>query len=124
MNTNTIFVYGTLRKGFGNYKYFLEGKSKFIEEDTINGKMHSWGSFPAVFPGDDTIHGEIYEVDDEVLSSLDRLEGHPNFYCRTPIKTSSGKDVEVYLCQRTATYDDFPYIPGGDWKHYVKNKGI
>ena len=29
------------------------------------------------------VHGEIYEVDHNVLSVLDELEGHPNWYKRT-----------------------------------------
>lgn len=29
------------------------------------------------------VHGEIYEVDSNVLSKLDELEGHPTWYKRT-----------------------------------------
>ena len=29
------------------------------------------------------VHGEIYEVDQNVLSVLDELEGHPKWYKRT-----------------------------------------
>ncbi len=29
------------------------------------------------------VHGEIYEVDSNVLSTLDELEGHPTWYKRT-----------------------------------------
>ena len=37
------------------------------------------------------VHGEIYEVDSNVLSSLDELEGHPTWLKRTPCKIITTK---------------------------------
>ena len=44
------------------------------------------------------VHGEIYEVDSNVLSSLDELEGHPTWYKRTPceiITTERATGIEA-----------------------------
>ena len=46
------------------------------------------------------VHGEIYEVDHNVLSVLDELEGHPKWYKRT-------------LCEIIAT-EKVPGIDAGD----------
>ncbi len=34
------------------------------------------------------VHGEVYEVDHEMLGHLDHLEGHPDFYTRLPTECS------------------------------------
>ncbi len=34
------------------------------------------------------VHGEVYEVDLEMLGHLDHLEGHPDFYTRLPTECS------------------------------------
>ena len=43
-----------------------------------------------------TIHGEVYEVDENMLKNLDILEDHPNYYQRRPEKVflSSTDDAE------------------------------
>lgn len=92
-----IFVYGTLKRGGGNWRYHLKGKAKFITEAQIHGTMYHLGGFPAIsLHGDGNIHGEIFEVDDDTLASCDRLEGHPRWYVRTPVQTSRGP-AEVYV---------------------------
>lgn len=82
-----VFVYGTLKEGFGNHR-LLQGcrlVSRFAE---LHGpfRMVSLQAFPGIIRDKKThgiIYGEVYEVDEEVLHSLDILEGHPNFYTRT-----------------------------------------
>jgi gamma-glutamylcyclotransferase (GGCT)/AIG2-like uncharacterized protein YtfP len=40
---------------------------------------------------------ELYEVTDPLmLARLDSLEGHPRWYRRTPVKTLSGENIEIY----------------------------
>ena len=45
------------------------------------------------------MEGEIYEVDQEALSALDILEGHPSWYARTPCQiimtAESANKIEV-----------------------------
>lgn len=69
------------------------------------------------------IHGEVWEVDDETLESLDRLEGHPNWYER--FKVSVVVD-ELYKSSTDAWMYIFPMIDNsmtrcteGDYRNYI-----
>lgn len=92
-----VFVYGTLKKGHGNFR-LLEG-SKYLGDHSTEPLyfMLSFGGFPGVYMGGDTaIHGEVYEVSDAVFGTLDRLEGYPSFYNRIQIDTEYG-DAWMYF---------------------------
>lgn len=110
--TELVFVYGTLKKGFGNHR--LLAKAKFIAPAfIINGKMIDLGAFPAVMEGDMDIEGEIYAVDENTLASLDRLEGHPTFYER--------KQIEAYLDDERMPAEAWCYFLSKDSQaHYEK----
>lgn len=109
-----VFVYGSLRRG-GALNGILDG-SEFVNiSKTVPAySLYSLGAFPAlVAEGETAVVGEIYEVTPETRSYLDRVEGHPHMYVRTPITLDCGTEVEVYL---------FPYAPranelveSGDW---------
>ncbi len=112
MRRNRVFVYGTLRSGFGNHHYVA--KSAFCGPAatrhpnyvmTTNGIPFVCEAAPDD-PDAARIYGEIYEVDDETLAALDRLEGHPRWYRREIRKfvlwqPTSGRavwDAWIYLC--------------------------
>ena len=72
------------------------------------------GSYPGVISGGITaVEGELYAVDDKELSSLDRLEGHPNYYKREEIETSEGV-AWIYLLPQDK-YKQVPIIENGVW---------
>lgn len=116
-----IFVYGTLRAGYGNFRYYLEGNADRLEDGLTLPEytMLNMGMYPGVVEGGDTpIIGEVYSVEDFVLAQLDRLEGHPTFYRRTPIVLQDGRNVQMYVLDRTwqASADARHVIKSGDWK--------
>lgn len=80
-----VFVYGSLKRGFGNHEMFLGG-SLFVSEaetDEQRFDMLSLNFFPGVVDdGEIDISGELYLVDDEQLISLDALEGNGTMYAR------------------------------------------
>lgn len=99
-----VFVYGTLKKGFGNHRC-LDGAVFLGEAVTSeNYLMHDSG-FPALRPSDKGLGvlGEVYEFEDmKILERLDRLEGHPHLFERTDtvvVMTDEGEeaDVQVYI---------------------------
>ncbi len=100
-----VFVYGTLRKGDCRF-VILEGCECLHEEAFVDGfEMLNFGSFPGIVPGAGRIVGEIYEIDDELLAQLDRIEG----YREDDPKNS------LYIRQKVdAFYADGGSIPGPD----------
>ena len=114
-NKIKVFVYGSLKKGYGNHDYHLD-KSEFLgkSETLPQYSLFSLGSFPGVIKGGITpVQGELYAVDEEGLQRLDRLEGHPTFYKREVIETSEG-EAWIYLLP-VDRYKDYPVIENGTW---------
>jgi gamma-glutamylcyclotransferase (GGCT)/AIG2-like uncharacterized protein YtfP len=78
-----VFVYGTLKKGFGNHR--LLAASEFLGEARTaqSYAMYSTG-VPIVVKNEaiSPIQGELYRIDEATLVTLDSLEGHPDWYRR------------------------------------------
>ena len=96
MNTFKIFVYGTLKKGFPNFRHYCKGAVS-IEPAKVKGRMYDLGfGFPMMElpsgPADtdwDWIQGELMAFDDAEPSRiqwLDLLEGY-----------RPGDDTSLYL---------------------------
>lgn len=103
-----LFVYGTLKKGFNNH-HFLQDAT-YIEEATIKGTLLNLGWFPGYIPeGEGEVHGEVYEINDEILKRIDHLEGHPDFYTRKDVG-----DFSIYYYNKQ---DGVQYkkVAGGQW---------
>jgi len=92
-----IFVYGTLKKNKGNH--LLLETSKFLKEITTSPKyiLYIISGLPVLALGKDKVKGELYEIDEIVLSKLDMLEGHPSLYVRKNINIPNIKNVQGYL---------------------------
>ncbi len=111
-----VFVYGTLKRGYGNHRLLELGRARFLGRDKIEGAMHNYGSFPAVTLGQPgTVHGEVYEVSAATLERLDRLEGTPSFYQRTRVSMSTGENAWAYVMnpERVAGKRR---VPSGHWE--------
>ena len=91
-----VFVYGTLKQGWGNNRLLPPGT--FLRKYTTEPLFTMWdiGGLPALTRGADRVLGELYEIDGDTLSDLDRLEGHPHFYQRTLVDMHEIPTV-VYL---------------------------
>ena len=118
-----IFVYGTLRNGYGNHRLIV-GEQLVGNATTIQ-KYHMTASgipFVAHTPKTSHIFGEIYEVSEEKIPSLDHLEGHPCWYKReaVPVRLDNGETTEAWLyfndkqagsqIIETGNYDDYSYL--------------
>jgi gamma-glutamylaminecyclotransferase len=119
--TIRVFVYGSLKQGFGNHSLLKD--QRLIGPDSITAKhtMVSLGWFPGVVKveapdaPDTVVHGELYEVNPEVLDSLDVLEGHPTFYRREKVQTDiSGRKAWVYYLQDER--GSYPAVEDGVWR--------
>lgn len=93
-----VFVYGTLKKGFGNHRLLSEFplEKEGILEDHI---IYDAG-FPVAVPNEGTkVVGEVYDIGDcvQTLQNLDYLEGEGRMYIRTKVTLNDGEEVETYI---------------------------
>jgi len=81
-----LFVYGTLKRGYWNNRYL--STSTFIDEHILfDYALVDLGGIPGLIETDhpDGVKGEVWEVPDDAIPALDRLEGHPEHYTRQKI---------------------------------------
>ena len=97
-SNRNVFVYGTLMNGETNHHY-LEN-SKFSGMVTIEGyEMYSMGGYPAIIDGNSLIMGELYQVPNTDMPSIDMLEGEGSLYikrCET-VTDSKGKSSFAFI---------------------------
>ena len=81
--TDNLFVYGTLKRGFGN-NYMLRN-SKFVGKSISVDRFDVYDcGFPCAYESPDgkLLSGEIYELSDEDFIFTDRLESNGYLYER------------------------------------------
>jgi len=113
-----IFVYGTLKRGFCNESYLKN--TTFIDRAITVDKypmILKYQAFPYLINVKGKGHhikGEVYDIEDEVLLSLDLLEGYPEHYDRDyiDVKLANGdiKKVIVYFCNDCKDYQKYEMI--------------
>lgn len=104
-----VFVYGTLRKGFGNHYLLADGL--FLGVDCVKGRMYSLGGCPAVdLDEGGIVHGEVYLIDARIFKNLDNLE---SAYFRRIVRSGNNWDVWVYGMSGLGRY---PCVEDGVWK--------
>lgn len=117
--TFKVFVYGSLKRGFGNHGLLQQDGADFVREaKTRPGfTMYSLGGFPGIIrTGEGVISGEVFSVNERVLRHLDRLEGHPSFYRREDIILEDGEEVMGYVLPVGSSYmERCPVVEGGVW---------
>lgn len=122
-----VFVYGSLKQGFGNHCVMERAGGAFVGVATLPGhRMFSLGGFPGILPSDDLSHfvtGELYEVDPDRLGPLDALEGYsahrePNsMYLRRvrTVATPDGNEVSASVYIWNGGRGDRPWVNSGTW---------
>lgn len=130
MNTQPVFVYGTLRKGGSNH--FRMAGTDFVAEGKISGRMYKIDWYPALLCGGETfVKGEFYRVSDATLRALDQFEGitsdaaEPREYRRVkiPVKLSNGETEEAWVWEWAGDVDAALLLDGEDWLAYEPNPG-
>ena len=119
---NRVFVYGTLMKGYSNHQGILSGCS-FIGKGELEGyRLYNLGWYPGIVPmAGEATKGEVYQVDEPVISKMDRLEGEGSLYIRKNVKIllESGQSVDTYVyvwngsvdSKRKVEFCDQPWKP-------------
>jgi gamma-glutamylaminecyclotransferase len=86
MATHLVFVYGTLKHGKYNH-YLLEDSECLGEYFTSKDYTLIMSNLPYLIKrkGHGCL-GEVYKINSRILSSLDKLEHHPEWYERKEIE--------------------------------------
>jgi len=109
---NTIFVYGTLKRGFRNHHLLHD--SEYLGKATTAEPyiMTVVEGIPFVSRDEQLshIHGEVYSVTKITLDKLDELEEHPVWYKR--------EEVEIHLHQENGAP-----LPLTAWMYLKSQKG-
>jgi gamma-glutamylaminecyclotransferase len=113
---HTVFVYGSLKRGFHNHSVMVASGGQLIAKDSIPAgmfKMLDLGAFPALVEADGgPITGEVYRV--ATLERLDMLEGYPRFYNRRIVTTDSGQRAWIYFLENDRSNRDV--VASGKWE--------
>ena len=126
MKKTLIAVYGTLRKGFGNYNNHLTN-AEYL--GTFNTppiySLYDLGGFPGLKNnGTTSVVMEVYSVNPQEAYGVDRLEGYsenqtPYFYDKQPIETPWGTaGVYVYVNNLSGV----PIVESGDYYEHRKGE--
>jgi gamma-glutamylaminecyclotransferase len=99
-----LFVYGTLKRGFGNNRLLRD--AKFLgNARTVQPFVLLDSGFPVMTPvgaGNMRVSGEVYEIDNidnsKTLARLDALEGEGRMYDRVKIDvvTDDLREIKVH----------------------------
>ncbi|WP_416150518.1 gamma-glutamylcyclotransferase [Salipaludibacillus sp. HK11] len=126
-SSSYVFVYGTLRNGQINH-HFLKDAKLITRQASLKGEMYNTGKgYPAfLLNGQSQVYGEIYQIDEKILSQLDILEDysegcHSNLYyrIRENIKTdTSFYNSWVYVLDSSQEASLNEKIPFQDWNVY------
>ncbi len=101
--TTRLFVYGTLKPGFGNHAR-IEHLVRSSQAASTEGALIDLGAFPAMVPGQGQVNGVLLEMDEEALTITDRIEGcqgegENNLYNRRKafIRLDGGDEVTAWV---------------------------
>lgn len=105
-----VFVYGTLKNRLQHF-----GGTPVEKVDHIEGyTLYHLGAFPAATPSaGKRIEGQVWELPDHMIKSLDNIEGTPYLYTREKAVTGLGFEVSFYVFARDLS--DYPEI-GETWR--------
>lgn len=118
--TIPFFVYGTLKKGYGNHR-IIEGAFP-LGPGTVKGMaVYDGPGFPYATLGepDEQVVGEVYACTPEMARRMDILEGYPHHYDRAKVNVLVGEEKQeawMYFHPNRKEVEKFyTRIPEGVW---------
>jgi gamma-glutamylcyclotransferase (GGCT)/AIG2-like uncharacterized protein YtfP len=126
MSKEILFVYGTLRKGFGLHSN-LTGRSRFLGTGIIQGLLYDLGPYPGAIPSTEgEIIGEVYELQNcpAQLQELDLIEGfhaqntEQSLFIRTltEVRMQNQTRLQAWVYYLPEKPLNAPRIPGGNYQ--------
>lgn len=123
----TVFVYGTLLRGMQR-STALRG-ARFLGLGEVNGVLLNLTHYPGLMAGNGRVSGELYEVDNDTLKTLDRIEGYDakdesgSLYLRATLDVRSlddGKNQKAFGYLYNQDPMPFSRISSGDYRQHVE----
>ncbi len=135
---HTLFVYGSLRRGFQNPAYeYISNYFTLLGPATTPGALYDMGSYPAALPGTGTavITGELYTIKNEnefdwAIAQIDDYEGLNPEATETPlyrrstatVQLTDGTTVEAWIYWYNGDITGRPVIESGDVFEFMQKK--
>ena len=104
------FVYGTLLNGMSRFDALLG--ADFLGLAFARGDLYDLGDFPGMVAGNGRVYGELYEIDDGILSELDQIEGY--FPGREDHCTYLRKEIDVFSMKNGQPVKTYAYFYNRD----------
>lgn len=95
-----LAVYGTLRKGYGNYASYLQTATYLGTVTTLEKYRLVVIDYPCLLPFNGEGHQvmvDLFDIDASTLKKIDALEEHPTVYQRKKIEMSNGDLAWIYF---------------------------
>ena len=127
MSKHLVFVYGSLRDGNPGAMAIRFPSSKFIADARVKGGLYDMGAYPGLLldGSDSLVTGEVYEVDDETLNSLDQFELSDD-YVRREVEIAQDSERRrcwIYVPDRGAElFSERMLIESGDWIEHLSSQ--
>ncbi len=125
-----LFVYGTLRRGLRLHHHM--GDASYLCEARLKGQLYDIDYYPGLIidPNANWVTGELFAVDDLILTRLDAVEGYDphsptsSDYLRQEVTVLKPNDEEFSVLTYTYNHpvQGLSRIDSGDYKEYLKNQ--
>jgi gamma-glutamylcyclotransferase (GGCT)/AIG2-like uncharacterized protein YtfP len=132
--TELVFVYGTLRPPTGDSnphdsRYYpkIARWLKRTQPAKLEGAViHHMGIYPGARPGNGQILGDVLEIEEEALSVIDQIEGHPRFFYREQVEVQvENVHLPAWIYWAPASLaENAPILDGGDWLQRDENMQV
>lgn len=130
MNTDLLFVYGSLLSGDNEFGRYLMHNADFVAPAFFSGRLYDCGEYPGAIPGSGgyDIKGNIYRLNDvkDALIVLDDYEGfgddqeQPNLFVRKPFNvTCNGEQITCWVYLYNLPVNGLKEITSGDYVAYL-----
>ena len=123
MKKHLLFVYGTLRRGGINEITKSHPGAVFVGASSVRGLLRDMGGYPAIILDDAAgrIAGEVFEVDDAALASLDRFEAADDYHREQIDVSLNGAASRCWIYRpEPELCAGKPTVERGDWIEYSK----
>jgi gamma-glutamylcyclotransferase (GGCT)/AIG2-like uncharacterized protein YtfP len=123
MSRHLVFVYGSLRRGGTNAMSELFPQAQFIGDGMVSGSLYDLGEYPGLLLNESNsfVIGEVYEVDDELLTTLDHFEAGSDYW-RQQVEISLGAVTSMGWTYepKPGLCSDRKIISSGDWIEHAR----